>query len=102
MIPLGALLLGGAIGLAFGALQTMALRRNTRRAKEGSPDSGWMVMPGSAGRIAMLLLTLAAVQLLFPLFFGESYAQWLVSAGVVVGYGITLLQRVRELAMRRP
>ncbi len=46
-------------------------------------------------RVAMLLLALALVQVACPLLFTH-YNQWLVSGGVVLGYGSILFQQLRR------
>ena len=98
LILMAAVILGGIIGLAFGILQKKALLQHKKRQAEGKLRSGWSIMPGSMGRVALLLLTLAGVQLLFPLFFQGSTAPWLVSAGVVIGYGVALFWQLRRRA----
>ena len=95
-ISIGGLVLGGGIGYAFGALQNAALLRNKKKQEQGTLKSGWWVMPGSSGRVAMLLMVLALIQVLCPLFFEEGYTQWLVSAGVLLGYGWTFLAKLQN------
>ncbi|MBS0632677.1 MAG: hypothetical protein JSS11_12250 [Verrucomicrobia bacterium] len=85
---------GAVIGLAFGLLQQAALRRNEARQREGKLKSGWSLMPGAGVRTAYLLIALALVQLVCPLLFVDG-TQWLVSGGVVLGYGWMLLQQLR-------
>src|SRR5260221_8096811 len=81
-----ALLAGGIIGLVFGLLQNLALRRNERRQQLGQLGSGWAVMPGSAKRVATLLVALALVQIVCPLLFIGG-GQGFLSIGVVFGFG---------------
>ncbi len=85
---------GGFIGFAFGLLQQAALRRHEERERAGQLKSGWSLMPGSGTRVAYLLVALALVQLICPLLFVDG-GQWLVSAGVMFGYGWTLFRRLR-------
>jgi hypothetical protein len=85
---------GGAIGLAFGLLQQAALRRHEAREKSGQLKSGWSLMPGSGARVAYLLVALALVQLVCPLLFTDG-GQWIVSGGVVLGYGWLLFRALR-------
>ncbi len=92
---LSGLLAGGAIGLLFGTLQQAALRRHERLEQTGKLKNGWSLMPGSGARIAYLLLALILVQLICPLLFADG-TQWWVSAGLVVGYGWTLYQQLRQ------
>jgi hypothetical protein len=95
LVPL-ALVAGGMIGYAFGAIQASATRRHERLQFEGKFKSGWSATPGSFRRVAYLLVALALVQFLFPMFFAPgSVSQWCVSAGVVGGYGWTLYKQMR-------
>ena len=96
-LTLAALLSGGLIGLTFGAVQDLALRRNQRRQQSGDLKDGFGVMPGSMRRVAYLLVALFLVQILCPLLFVGG-TQWFVSGGVVFGYGWFLFRR---LARRR-
>jgi len=90
---LAGLLAGGVIGLAFGLLQQAALRRNEERERSGRPQSGWSLMPGAGVRVAYLVIALALIQVICPMLFTDG-TQWVVSAGVVVGYGWILLQQL--------
>ena len=101
LVPAGAIILGGIIGYAFGALQKKALLQHKKRQDEGKLGSGWAIMPGSMGRVAILLIALAALQLLFPIFFEGSTIPWLVSGGVVIGYGAELFHQLRHHAAYR-
>ena len=102
LLPLGALILGSVIGLAFGSIQNAALLRNKKRERQGNLHSGWSLMPGSMRRVAFLLIALALVQIACPMFFEREGMQWIVSAGVVLGYGWTLLDQFRLRAAQRP
>ncbi len=86
---------GGVIGYAFGTLQQTALRQNEVRERTGQFKSGWSLMPGAGARVAYLLITLALIQLVCPLLFADG-TQWIVSAGVVLGYGVTLFTNLRR------
>jgi hypothetical protein len=91
-----ALVAGGMIGFAFGTIQASATRRHERLQLEGKFKSGWSATPGSFRRVAYLLIALAMVQFLFPVFFVPgSISQWCVSGGVVAGYGWTLYRQMR-------
>jgi hypothetical protein len=80
------LLVGGLIGAAFGAVQNAASLRNEKKQEKGILRSGWAIMPGSMTRVAFLMIALVLVQIGIPMLFtGE--IQWIVSAGVVIGYG---------------
>jgi hypothetical protein len=92
MIGLG---VGSGIGVAFGLIQNLALRRNEQRQQAGALKSGWGVMPGSMRRVAYLMVVLVAVQILCPLLFADG-TQWWVSGGVCLGYGGILLGRLRR------
>ena len=86
---------GAAIGYAFGLIQDVAYRRYLRLEKEGKFKNGWSIMPGSGQRVAGLLLALVLVQIVCPLLFVDGM-QWLVSAGVVIGYGWVLFVQMRH------
>jgi hypothetical protein len=86
---------GGAIGYCFGIIQNLALRRNERKQRSGALTNGWSVMPGSATRVAYLLIVLVAVQILCPLLFKDG-TQWWVSGGLVMGYGYVLFRRLMQ------
>src|SRR5258708_7580369 len=88
------LLAGGVIGLAFGVLQSAALRQHELLERNGKLKSVWSLMPGSGVRVAYLLIALALVQLICPLLFVEG-TQWWVSAGVVLAYGWRLYRQLR-------
>lgn len=85
---------GAAIGLAFGLLQQAALRRHTECERAGKLKSAWSLMPGAGARTAYLVIALALVQVICPLLFVDG-TQWLVSGGVVLGYGCMLFQQLR-------
>jgi hypothetical protein len=89
--------LGGgiAIGYGFGLIQAAAQRRNDRRLQTGELKNPWSVMPGSGLRVASLLIVLAAIQVVCPLFFADS-VQWWISAGVAGGYGGMLFRQLQE------
>src|SRR5260221_7097183 len=93
--PVIGLIAGGVIGLGFGAVQDIALRRNQKLQQSGNLNNGWAVMPGSMRRVAYLMITLVLVQIVCPLLF-EGSTQWWVSAGVAVGYGGMLLRQLRQ------
>jgi len=90
-----ALLLGALVGLGFGLLQRAAQRRHEQLQAGGKLNSGWSLMPGSAGRVAYLLVALALVQLVSPALFAGAGAWW-VSAGVVLGYGAVLFRQLQQ------
>ena len=90
-----AVVAGGGIGLTFGMIQEAAQQRYERLQQRGKFNSGWAVMPGSMKRVAYLLIALALVQFFCPLLFANGI-QWMVSAGVVAGYGYTLFRQFRQ------
>lgn len=90
----GATLVGVVIGWAFGLLQQFAAKRHAEKEATGKLNSAWSLMPGSMTRVAFLLVALAIVQVICPMFFTGN-AQWAVSVGVVLGYGWTLYQAMR-------
>jgi hypothetical protein len=96
-LPPMALVAGGMIGYAFGLIQSAAARRHERLQKEGKFKSGWSATPGSFRRIAYLLVALALVQFLFPVFFTPNgLSQWCVASGVAAGYGLVLYRDMRR------
>ncbi len=90
-----ALVAGGLIGYAFGLIQNAARLRHEKRQLEGKFKSGWSIIPGSGARTGYFLVALVLVQLICPLLFVEG-TQWMVSAGVGVGYGSVLFQQLRR------
>lgn len=100
-LGLGALVLGGVVGLAFGSLQNAALLRSRKLQQNGASADNSPLMKGSATRIAFLLIGLVLVQIACPMFFDREGMQWIVSAGVVLGYGWTLLDQFRLRSTQR-
>ena len=90
-----AIILGGIIGAGFGILQNNALRKHKQLEKSGKLTNGWGIMPGSMQRVFYLLVLLIGIQLVCPMLFTDSTTQWLISAGIVIGYGWVLTQRIR-------
>ena len=90
-----ALIVGGAIGIGFGMVQDYARRSNEKRQAEGKVITGWNVMPGSGGRVALLLLLLVLIQVVCPLLFAGGI-EWWVSGGLVIGYGVMLYLQLRQ------
>jgi hypothetical protein len=95
LIASGAGILGGVIGFGFGLIQKAAQVRNQKRQLNGQLNSGWAVMPGSMTRVAFLMLALLVAQVGCPMLF-EGNFQWIVSLGVVAGYGLVLYQQIRD------
>jgi hypothetical protein len=95
LLILLALLAGGLIGVSFGLLQSLALRRHRTLQQAGKFATGWAAMPGSFRRVAWLLVALVLVELTCPLFF-TAHVEWWVSGGVVSGYGAVLFWRLRH------
>jgi hypothetical protein len=93
---IAAIIVGALIGMAFGQLQNVARRQNEKREREGKLKSGWAVMPGAGVRVAYLVITLVAVQIICPMLFKNGNTQWWVSGGVVIGYGLMLAIQLRE------
>jgi hypothetical protein len=92
---IAAILAGAVIGIGFGMLQDFARRRNEKKQAEGKLNTGWVLIPGSGARVAYLLLTLVAIQIVCPLLFRDG-TQWWVSGGLVCGYGLTLFLQLRQ------
>jgi len=87
---------GIAIGLGFGTVQKLALRRNQLRQESGELRTGWAVMPGSMRRIAALLVALLVIQIFCPMLFMDG-VQWWVSGWLLAGYGAMLLRQLRQI-----
>jgi hypothetical protein len=100
LTSIAGLIVGGIFGFGFGSIQNAAQRRHQKRQESGTFKSGWAIMPGSMSRVALFIIMLALIQLVCPMLF-EGASQWLVSAGVVIGYGWTLLSQHREQAAYR-
>jgi hypothetical protein len=90
-----AILTGGIIGLLFGLLQNKALLYNKKLQSQGKLKRSFLIMPGSFTRIAILLFILALVQITCPIFFNGNI-QWLVSAGILLGYAYTLIKQLQH------
>jgi hypothetical protein len=95
IISLGALLFGGAVGIIFGILQHRALLRDQKRQEGKSLKRRRLVIPSSFRRIFYLIMLLMAIQYVCPFLFRDSSTQWILTAGIVIGYGWTLLKRIR-------
>lgn len=92
---LAGVIAGGLIGVGFGMIQGLALRRNKKLQQQGDLKTGWAVMPGSMRRVAYLLVALVGVQVVCPLLFVDG-VEWWVSGGVVAGYGAMLFRQFRR------
>ena len=97
LLTLIALAVGGVVGLLFGLLQSQARQQNKKLSERGKLKSGWMVMPGSFGRIAILLMVLALIQVCVPMLF-KGKIQWIVSLGILLGYGWTFVKQLKHRA----
>ena len=95
VLALGGFVLGGVLGFVFGTIQRGALLRNLEAQRISGRPKGGNPMAGSFRRTAFLLLALVLVQVACPMFFESATIQWIVSAGVVVGYGWTLLKKMK-------
>lgn len=82
------LTIGILVGKSFGSMQHSASLHNKQ-----SGRSLLAILPGSIGRVIILLLMLVFIQILFPFLF-NGLIRWLVSVGVISGYGWSLLQRL--------
>ncbi len=90
-----AVVIGGAIGYGFGSVQRIALRKHKKMQDVGKLSSGWLLIPGSMTRVALLIVVLVVVQLLLPFLFKDSNIPWFMSGGTVIGYGWTLLRAMK-------
>lgn len=95
LIILAAIIVGYAIGFWFGTTQNAALVRNKKKYENGKLKNGFFIMPGSMGRISILLIILVVIQLAIPMFF-QGNIQWIVSVGIILGYGWTFVKQLRN------
>jgi hypothetical protein len=95
LLSIVGLIAGGIIGFSFGVIQDKALKQNEQRQRTGVVKSIWTMIPGSGVRTAYLLIVLLIVQITCPLFF-DGHIEWIVSAGVALGYAWTLTQQLRR------
>ena len=91
------MLVGAVIGLAFGLAQDAARRRHELLRQKGEFAGRLSAVPGSAKRVALLVIALVAVQWICPLLFVAG-TEWWVTGGVFLGYGWQLF---RQLQARR-
>ena len=84
---------GGIIGLAFGTLQQIALRRDASAA--ATPSAGWALRPNAGVRLLFLIAALGLIRLACPMLFADG-ARWIVSVGVLFGYGSMLAGQLRR------
>ena len=101
LIAFGGIFVGTIIGYGFGALQSAALLQHKKLQESGKFKSGWSILPSSMQRTALLLAVLALIQVACPMFFEDNTIPWLVSAGVVLGYGYTLYEQLRKREVYR-
>jgi hypothetical protein len=93
-----ALAVGVVIGFLFGVVQNAALARNRKKLNDKrSHVTPWGAVPGSMSRVAMLLVVLVAVQVCCPMLFSGD-VQWLISAGVLLGYGWSFMKKLQQRA----
>jgi len=100
LLDLMAGILGVIIGYGFGYLQSAAQKRNEKRERSGK-FTAWVMIPGSMARIVYLMVALVVIQVVCPMLF-DGEMQWIVSAGVVIGYGIMLYKQLIEKIFPNP
>ncbi len=100
LLALIAVAAGLGIGLLFGTIQNLALQKNKKRYEQGNLKTGWVIMPGSFSRIAVLLVVLALIQVGCPFLF-KGNIQWLISAGILIGYGLTFVKQLKQREVYR-
>jgi hypothetical protein len=93
--PILALVVGATIGFAFGRMQNFARQQHQKMVDTGEFKSPWRIMPGSGGRVALLLVALVLIQIVCPMLFADG-TQWWVSGGLLAGYGWTLFLQLRH------
>lgn len=96
MLLAGGFILGIALGCGFGLIQdtTFVLHKALRQL--ATLASNWTGIPGSSSRSIFLLVMLTLFQAAFTVLFGNNDIQWIVSAGVVLGYAWTLVLQFRQ------
>ncbi len=97
----GGFAIGAVVGMAFGSIQAAAHDRYRRLQQHNRLTNVATIIPGSLRRIAFLLVALVSIQIAFPMFFEREGMQWVVSAGIVVGYGLALLRQASGRQMSR-
>lgn len=84
------LVIGAALGLGFAGLQWYAQTRNEKRGLDR-----WLArLPGSMTRTALLLVGLAAVQILAP-----GVSLWYVTGGLILALAVPMALRLRRMAV---
>ena len=84
------IVLGMTIGASFAWLQLLAARRNEMLSKQ-LPIGILRQVPGSMGRVALLLMALVAVQVLFPM-----ANKWWLSGALAVAYAIPFSWQLKD------
>ena len=102
ILPGGGFILGIAIGCGFGLLQDSRFALHKSLGKIDKLASSWAGLPGPSARSIFLLVMLTLFQATFTLIFGNNGIQWIVSAGVVLGYAGTLVQQIRQSTFYGP
>jgi hypothetical protein len=95
ILPAGGFILGIALGCGFGFIQRETFAQ-TRLGQIDKLASSWAGISGSWARSIFLLVMLTFFQTAFTLLFGNNDIQWILSAGVVLGYAWTLVLQFRQ------
>ena len=95
ILPTGGFILGFALGCGFGLIQHETFA-HTRLGQIDKLASSWAGISDSWARSIFLLVMLTFFQTAFTLLFGDNDIQWILSAGVVLGYAWTLVQQFRQ------
>ena len=101
IFPVGGFVLGILIGCGFGLIQNATFAFHKILGKIDTLASGWASIPGSSARSIFLLVMLTFFQVACTLLFGNNGIQWIVSAGVVLGYVWILLRQFRQRTLYR-
>ncbi len=95
ILSIGAVIFGIGIGVVFGTLQHKALLRDQAQQANKGHKRRRLVIPSSFRRIFYLVMLLMVIQYVAPMLFKNASIQWILTAGIIIGYGWTLVRRLR-------
>ncbi len=95
LLSAGAVIFGIGTGITFGTLQHKALLRDQQMQSAKEYKKRRLVVPSSFRRIFYLVIMLMVIQYTAPMLFKNTSTQWILTAGIIIGYGWTLVRRLR-------